>query len=60
MQIAYDFFFLLLLSYYPETKEPLSQNMEFVGAIKDNNLVTTCKCLGIKTASQERDKQKKA
>jgi len=53
MQLVYDFFFLLFLSYFPETKEPLSQNKEFIESIKDNNLVITCRILGIKTQSQD-------
>lgn len=54
MQTVYDFFFLLFLSYFPETKQPLRSNKEFIESIRDNNLVLTCRILGIKTLSQEK------
>ncbi len=50
MQVVYDFFFLLFLSYFPETKEPLLENKEFIDAIKDHDLVLTCRILGVKIA----------
>jgi hypothetical protein len=47
MKIVYDFFLFLFLSYFPDLKEPLAKNEEFVDAIKDHNLKLVCKILNV-------------
>lgn len=38
MKTVYDFFLFLVLSYFPELKELLAKNVEFVKAVEDHNL----------------------
>jgi len=47
MKIVYGFFLFLFLSYFPELKEPLAKNEEFVKTVKDHNLKLVCKILKV-------------
>jgi hypothetical protein len=47
MRTVYDFFMFLLLSYFPELKEPLAENKEFAKTAKDHELRLVCRTLKI-------------
>ena len=47
MKTVYDFFLFLVLSYFPELKEPLAKNEEFTQTVIDHNLKLVCKVLQI-------------